>query len=430
MSYTRTVKLPVFKTLLLVFCLIGFAHGAISSAYGMAVVQNVRVGKHPDHTRFVMEISDKVGFEVTTLAEPYRVVVDFPEMGWQLPKGFNPRMYGALSGFRYGLFKTGTSRIVLDANAPVKITQTLMLAPRGPVKNWRFVMDLAPTSHSSFMAMMKPATYPAPKAPKTKVASTPKAVPVARHIENARVPAMLPPTKPKMKTRHTVVIDAGHGGVDPGARGVSGVYEKHITLAIARQLRDALRRTGRYKVVLTRDRDVFIPLRERTAIARRAGADLFLSLHADTLRDRKVRGASVYTLSERASSKEAQALAERENKADLIAGVDLSSTTDDLSYILLDMAQRDTKNQSSRFAETLVKDMARTGQVLRNPHRFAGFAVLKAPDVPAVLIELGFLSNKHDERALRSKKHRAKMAEAIKTSINRYFNRVEEANRL
>ncbi len=426
MSSYRTIKVPFFKTLLLFCCLLGFADIALAQDGSMPVVQSVRVGQHPDHTRFVMEVSDNVGFKVTTLAEPYRVVVDFPELGWQLPEGFNPRMYGALSGFRYGLFKTGTSRIVLDANAPVKIKQTLMLAPRGQVRNWRFVMDLVPTDHSTFMALMKPAVYP------DQVASTPTPTVVENraHVQQARVPAIFPPSKPAKKSKHVVVIDAGHGGVDPGARGVSGAYEKHITLAIARQLRDTLQKTGRYKVVLTRDRDVFIPLRERTAIARRAGADLFLSLHADTFRDKSVRGASVYTLSERASSKEAQALAERENKADLIAGVDLSSTTDDLSFILLDMAQRDTKNQSSRFAETLVKDISLSGHVLRNPHRFAGFAVLKAPDVPAVLIELGFLSNKYDERALRSKKHRAKLADAIKTSINRYFNRVEEANRL
>ena len=390
----------------------------------MPLVQSVRVGEHPQYTRFVMEVSDKVGFKISTLADPYRVVVDFPEMGWQLPKGFNPRMYGALSGFRYGLFKTGTSRIVLDAKTPVKIKNTMMLSPRGKVQNWRFVMDLVKTDRTSFLAMMKPATYPDQQVAK---ASKPQAIP--KNIQKARVPAIRPPTKPQKKSKHVVVIDAGHGGVDPSASGISGSYEKHITLAVARQLRDKLNKTGRYKVVLTRDRDVFIPLRERTAIARRAGADLFISLHADTFKNRSVRGASVYTLSEKASDKEAQALAERENKADLIAGVDLTSTSDDLSFILLDMAQRDTKNQSSRFAETLVKDIARSSKVLRNPHRFAGFAVLKAPDVPAVLIELGFLSNKHDERVLRSKKHRAKLAEAIKTSINRYFNRIEEANR-
>ena len=421
----RSINLSVFKVLLLAVFLFGFADQAKAEDGLMPLVKSVRVGQHPDYTRFVMELSDQVDFKVSMLADPYRIVVDFPEMGWQLPKGFNPRMYGSLSGFRYGLFRTGTSRIVLDAKTPVKIKKTLMLSPRGKVKNWRFVMDLEATSRTNFMAALKPATYPDQKSQTAKVnTSSP--------IQKARVPSVVPPSKPskKKKSKHIVVIDAGHGGVDPGAKGLSGVYEKHITLAIARQLRDSLNKTGRFKVVLTRDRDVFIPLRERTAIARRAGADLFISLHADTFRNKALRGASVYTLSEKASDKEAQALAERENKADLIAGVDLSSKSDDLSFILLDMAQRDTTNQSSRFAETLVKDISRSSKVLRNPHRFAGFAVLKAPDVPSVLIELGFLSNKYDERALRSKKHRAKLADAIKTSINRYFNRVEEANRL
>jgi len=414
-----------FKALSLLVFLLGFANEVKAQDNFMPLVQSVRVGQHPDYTRFVMEISDKVDFKVTTLADPYRVVVDFPEMGWQLPKGFNPRMYGELSGFRYGLFRSGTSRIVLDARSPVKIKKTMVLAPRGKNKAWRFVMDLERTSRSAFLAMMKPATYPGQE-PKQKVTRQEQ---VSRNIQKARVPSLVPPIKPKKRSKHVIVIDAGHGGVDPGASGVSGSYEKHITLAIARQLRDSLKRTGRYKVILTRERDIFIPLRERTAIARRAGADLFISLHADTFRDKKIRGASVYTLSERASSKEAQALAERENKADLIAGVDLSDKADDLSFILLDMAQRDTKNESSKFAETLVKDISGSSRVLRNPHRFAGFAVLKAPDVPSVLIELGFLSNKYDERDLRSKKHRAKVAGAIKTSINRYFNRVEEANR-
>ncbi len=418
----RPINLSIFKALLLIVCLFGFVDPAKGEDGLMPLVKSVRVGQHADYTRFVMEVSDKVDFNITTLADPYRVVVDFPEMGWQMPKGYHPRMYGALSGFRYGLFRSGTSRIVLDAKSPVKIKKTLMLSPRGKVKNWRFVMDVVPTSRANFMALMKPATYPEQK---KQVAQSSKAAPV----QQARVPVVVPPSKPKKRSKHVIVIDAGHGGVDPGAKGVSGAYEKHITLAIARQLRDSLNKTGRFKVILTRDRDVFIPLRERTAIARRAGADLFMSLHADTFRDKSVRGASVYTLSERASDKEAQALAERENKADLIAGVDLSSTSNDLSFILLDMAQRDTTNQSSRFAETLVKDLSRSNKVLRNPHRFAGFAVLKAPDVPSVLIELGFLSNKYDERSLRSKKHRAKLAEAIKTAINRYFNRVEEANR-
>lgn len=420
----NSIITPVFKLLLVLVCVFGFFKEGQAQDGLMPVVQSVRIGEHPDYTRFVMEISDPVDFNLTTLADPYRVVVDFPELGWQLPKGFNPRMYGALSGFRYGLFKTGVSRIVLDAKSPVQIKNTMMLSPRGKVTNWRFVMDLVPTSRANFMAMMKPAQYPTPQTVQATAAPM-----VQGNVQQARVPAVLPPRKPNKSSKHIVVLDAGHGGVDPGASGVSGSYEKHITLAIARQLRDKLERTGRYKVVMTRDRDVFIPLRERTAIARRAGADLFISLHADTFRDRSVRGASVYTLSERASDKEAQALADRENKADLIAGFDLTATSDDLSFILLDMAQRDTKNQSSRFAETLVKDLSTSSKVLRNPHRFAGFAVLKAPDVPAVLIELGFLSNKYDERALRSKSHRAKLAEAIKTSINRYFNRIEEANR-
>lgn len=409
--------------------LLGFA----SQAFAASTVHSVRFGQHPDHVRFVMELSQKVDYTMTTLADPYRIVLDFPRLDWSHSATQPPKLYGAVQNFRYGVFSATTSRIVLDANAPLGVKQLLMLPPRGSVKNWRLVMDLAPTTRSAFLKNMQPAQYPEPPKAVASLSLVKKAeaatVAPQAPVVQARVPSFLPPTKPALKTKHTVVIDAGHGGVDPGAIGRSGGYEKHITLAMAKQLRDALRKTGRYNVVLTRDRDIFIPLRKRTAIARSAGADLFISLHADTIKNRNIRGFSVYTLSERASDKEAQALAERENKADLIAGFDLSTQDDDLGFILLDMAQRDTKNQSSRFAETLVKDVSRKAKVLRNPHRFAGFAVLKAPDVPSVLIELGFLSNKEDERALRSKKHRAKVAEAIKTSINRYFNRIEEANR-
>ncbi|MCW8863187.1 MAG: N-acetylmuramoyl-L-alanine amidase, partial [Rhodospirillales bacterium] len=235
--------------------------------------------------------------------------------------------------------------------------------------------------------------------------------------------------KPGVPARRVIVIDPGHGGVDPGAIGVSGIYEKNITLSVAREIKKSLESTGRYKVVLTRDRDIFIRLRDRFEIARKAGADLFLSIHADTIRDRNIRGASVYTLSEKASDKEAAALAEQENKADLIAGVDLSHEDPVLANILIDLTQRETMNQSSHLAEMLVDEMGKSVRLLRNAHRFAGFAVLKAPDVPSVLIELGFLSNRHDERLLRDSRHRVRVAGAIGRSIDQFFTRVEQAER-
>jgi len=246
-------------------------------------------------------------------------------------------------------------------------------------------------------------------------------------LASIRVPAK-PATRVAGQKR-VIVIDPGHGGVDPGAIGVSGIYEKHITLAAARDLKEHLERTGRFKVYLTRDRDVFIRLRGRIEIARERNADLFISVHADTIRNRKIRGLSVYTLSEKASDKEAAELADRENKSDLIAGIDLSHESEEVTNILIDLAQRETMNQSARLASLLVDELKTRVKVLRNPHRFAGFAVLKAPDVPSVLIEMGFLSNRDDERALRSKSHRRKVAQSIAGAVDAYFRKIESASR-
>jgi N-acetylmuramoyl-L-alanine amidase len=237
-------------------------------------------------------------------------------------------------------------------------------------------------------------------------------------------PALLPPAKPPLpedNRKPVIVLDAGHGGKDPGATGVDGTMEKDITLRMARELKRLLEASGRYKVVLTRTDDTLLPLRRRFDIARLAGADLFISLHADHNDNKRLRGASVYTLSENASDAEAAALAARENKEDLINGVDLSNQSAVVTSILIDLAQRETKNRSARFASLLTEEMADQTLVLRESHRFAGFAVLKAPDVPSVLIELGYLSNENDEAALRSARHRTRIGKAIEQAIDQYF---------
>jgi N-acetylmuramoyl-L-alanine amidase len=195
-------------------------------------------------------------------------------------------------------------------------------------------------------------------------------------------------------------------------------------------MRDELKALGRYRVVLTRDRDVFIRLRDRIAVARAAGADLFVSLHADKMENPAVRGLSVYTLSERASDAEAAALAEKENKVDLLGGVHLKGETPEVTDILIDLVQRDTMNQSAQMAAMLVRELPAETLLLPKTHRFAVFAVLKSPDVPSVLIELGYLSNAADERLLRSGEHRQRLARAIARAIDGYFVRFEARNRL
>jgi N-acetylmuramoyl-L-alanine amidase len=414
-----------------------------------AVVTNVRIGLHTVATRIVLEITKPVEFTAFTLNSPKRVVIDLPEIGWQLPPEPLPNAVGVFERLRYGLFRPGNSRIVLDVKTPVAITKAFILEPQG-THNHRLIVDLTPTSEEAFLRGIGAAPIRAggaanPKADKTALAPPPAAMPqpVAATPPPASTAApltsspqssafRLAPRKPEPRQhgdKHVIVIDPGHGGVDPGTIGASGSYEKHITLSMARELKKQLEATGRFKVLLTRDRDIFIRLRDRVQMARDAKAELFISIHADAVKNRSIRGPSVYTLSEKASDHEAGELAEKENKADLIAGIDLTNETPEVTNILIDLAQRETMNESARYAAILVKEIRRATEVLRNTHRFAGFAVLKAPDVPSVLLEMGFLSNSTDERQLKSSQFRARFATAVVKSVEAHFVRVEEANR-
>jgi N-acetylmuramoyl-L-alanine amidase len=228
----------------------------------------------------------------------------------------------------------------------------------------------------------------------------------------------LPPTSEK----HVIVIDAGHGGIDSGTNGVNGLQEKDVVLDEAQRLGRVLAARSGYVVHLTRESDVYIPLKERVNIARNWRADLFISLHADSNPDPNVTGLSIYTLSDRGSDAEAAALARKENQSDVIAGVDLGGGNSTVAPILIDLAQRDTMNRSSRFAESAVPLLARTTGILpRQPHRSAAFVVLKAPDVPSVLIELGYLSNAGDADEMNNVHWRDRMAQAIAGAVDRYF---------
>jgi N-acetylmuramoyl-L-alanine amidase len=394
-------KIPVtraFRAALFLCLALGF--GQPAHADPQAHITGVRLGDHPDATRFVLDLSESVDFRVFVLADPYRVVIDLPEVAWDAPPPKEGQSVGLIKGFRYGLFSPGTFRVVLDTGGPIKIKQAKLLEPQegyGP----RLVLDLAPETREAFLAEAKKTALETAAAPK---AQTPQ-----------------PQAQPH-PAKKTVVLDPGHGGVDPGAQGRSGVYEKFLTLSMALELKRQLEASGRFHVVLTRDRDIFIPLRERIAIARAAGADLFVSLHADTIDDPSIRGLSVYTLSETASDKEAAALAVSENKADVIAGVDLTNESPEVTNILIDLAQRETMNLSANFAEFAVAELARETRLLAKTHRFAGFAVLKAPDVPSVLVELGYLSHGREERQLRDPSYRARLASALAKGVERYFS--------
>jgi len=405
------------------------------------VVTDIRIGSAGNITRIVFEFTERLSARVFALADPYRVVIDLPEVGWRLPPKPLPAASGVYDRLRYGLYKPGNSRVVLDLSQPARVANAALIEPNGAYGH-RLVLELAPSSRAAFLTAMKggdvsivspslqkaPAVAAvAPPAPNPQPSATPSVQPRPEATQARFQPAPRKPALRPSSERYTVVVDPGHGGVDPGTIGNSGIYEKHVTLAMARAIRTALEKTGRFKVRLTRNRDIFIRLRDRIRLAREAGADLFISIHADSIKNRKISGPSVYTLSERASDKEAAALADKENKADLIAGIDLTNENADVTGILIDLAQRETMNQSARFAGMLVGEMKKRTHVLRNTHRFAGFAVLKAPDVPSVLLELGFLSNPKDERALRDRRHRALMAAGVAKAVDAYFTRVEQA---
>jgi N-acetylmuramoyl-L-alanine amidase len=357
----------------------------------------------------VLELSDRVPFTVFLLTDPDRVVIDLAQVSWRLPSRELRIETAMLSSLRYGLFRPGTSRIVLDCTGPIAVDRAYFLAPEGSA-NQQLVIDLVAASSAPVRT------------------ATPRLLGESESVARAGFPP--PRRRPHSLARQrTVVLDPGHGGKDPGAMTGSGVAEKFITLEAARLVQRQLSSRSRYRVVLTRDRDRSIRLRERIELARKQGAELFLSLHADANGSSAVRGATVYTLSEQASDAEAAALAEKENKADLIIGVDLSHEQSNVANILIDLAQRETMNQSAQLATLLVSELGRETALIRNTHRFAGFAVLKSPDVPSVLVELGHLSNPDDARLLQSHDYLNKLAAAIARAIDAYFSGTEHASR-
>lgn len=373
-----------------------------ASAEAQRTVTGVRLGEHSDMTRLVLDLSETTPFRVFTLDAPYRVVIDLPETRWSVPDApFVGR--GVVTGLRHGLFQPGTFRVVLDADRPVQVESAFVLEPNANTGH-RLVLDLRGVSGDRF----KPVDVGNYQPSNLSITAPSAAVRARPGGTDARKPV--------------IVIDPGHGGIDPGAIGrTTGVYEKSIALNAARILRDRLQKTGKFRVYLTRDSDVFLRLRERVAIARGHDADLFISLHADANPIHTVRGLSVYTLSNEASDREAEALAQRENKADLIAGVDLSDERPELINILLDLALRETMNFSARYANMLIGELGGRTRLLRGSHRFAGFAVLKAPDVPSVLIELGHLSNAEDERLLQQRSHLEAIADGIVKATEAFF---------
>ncbi len=379
-----------------------------ASVLAKPTVQEPRSGVHVEFTRLVLDLSHPLPYRIFTLPNPPRLVVDLPEVEFKVPATTN-MVAPMVKAVRSGLFAPGRSRMVFDLSGPVALMRADLLPPTAEGVH-RLYFDIAPTDKKSFQAAKsRQALASREPLPKAVYSTTGTAVPVR-------------------DTRPLIVIDAGHGGVDPGATSVTGAYEKAITLAFAKTLADKLMRSGRYRVMLTRDRDIFLPLDERYAKAERASADLFISLHANIHTKGKIRGASVFTLSERGadSDADAAALAAKENGADAVAG---AASVDQVAHILGDLMRRETMNLSKNYANRLVGELGKEVTLLRNTHRFAGFRVLKSPIVPSILLEVGYLSNPQEERLLRKKSHREKVAKAIVKALDSYFLWQEAVNR-
>lgn len=371
-----------------------------SGARAETSLKGFRVGVHQDRTRFVVDLGGPVDYRIFTLSDPYRLVIDLPEFSKVPEYSGSPSGVGLIKNYRYGLFRPGNSRVVLDLRRPARMANSFLLTPAAGASH-RLVLDLVPVDRATFL----------------------KTANVVLPWSKVPIPRTAPPVAAPMKRpdKSLILIDPGHGGIDPGTTSRSGRREKDVTLAVSRLLKKELESRGRYRVKLTRNRDIFLRLRNRVQIARNSNADLFISIHADSIDNKRVRGATVYTLSEKSSDREADELARKENRSDIIAGVDLTGESDEVTSILIDLAQRESMNYSSTFANMLVPELAKRNVVRRNAHRFAGFRVLKAPDVPSVLIELGYLSNKQDEKVLTSKSGQASLAQSIARAIDRYF---------
>jgi N-acetylmuramoyl-L-alanine amidase len=375
---------------------------AAPAADSVPVATDARLGGDEAQTRFVMDLSRKIDLRAFTLADPYRVVLDIPEVTFALPPKSGESGRGLIKAFRFGLMMPGGSRLVFDLTKPARIDKAFVVdaADGAPA---RLVLDLAPTDQESFLHKIT--------------------------IENKAVHADLAPSSEPAPdagdSRPLVVLDPGHGGIDTGTKAPGGeIMEKTIVLDFAEALRQRIEKTGKYRILMTRTDDTFIPLADRVRVARNAGAALFVSIHADFLPhgEGDAQGATVYTLSDTATDSESERLAEQENRADVIAGVDLKDQPDDVAGILLDLAQRETKTFSLQFAHKLVGAMKSATRLHKEPLKSAGFRVLRAPDVPSVLVELGYVSNKQDLQSLLSDSWRDKTADAMTSAIDGYFS--------
>jgi len=366
----------------------------------LPVATDARLGGDEAQTRFVMDLSRKIDLHAFTLADPYRVILDIPQVVFRLPPKSGEGGRGMITAYRFGLVMQGGSRMVFDLAKPVRIEKAFVVDATDGAPA-RLVLDLAATDRENFL----------------------RRIALDNRVARSEPPATSVPEPAGGDPRPLVVLDPGHGGIDTGTRAASGELEKDIVLDFTQRLREHIEKLGKYRVLMTRTDDTFVPLGERVRIARNAGAALFVSIHADALPhgEGDAQGASVYTVSDTASDSEAARLAEKENRADVIAGVDLKAEPDDVADILIDLAQRETRSYSVQFAHRLVGEMKTATRLHKKPLKSAGLRVLRAPDVPSVLVELGYVSNRGDLHSLLSANWRDRTADSIAQAVDGYF---------
>lgn len=390
------------QRLLVAACLATAAFAGASAnpkpASELPVATDARLEQVGESVRLTMALSQPVSIETTVIAGPDRIIIDLPSVNFQVQPQTARKSAGFVSAYRYGLFTADRARIIFDLSSPALVTKAEVRQRRGGFGE--LVVEMSRASRSEFQAAV--ARGRPQKAETASAALGPVTVPDARQL---------------------VVIDPGHGGIDPGAV-VASIAEKTVVLAFGQRLKDSLEATGRYRVVMTRDEDRFVSLGDRVKIARAAGADLFVSIHADSLtQSQEVRGATVYTASERATDAESAKLAAKENQADAVGGLDLAEEVQDVAGILMDLAKRETRTFSSVFARNLVEKLGASVKMHKVPLRSAGFKVLGAPDVPSVLIELGYMSSPKDAELLNSEAWRRQAVGAVSAAIDDYFVR-------
>lgn len=359
------------------------------------IARDARLAGDHKRTRFIADLSKKVPISVFSLDDPYRVIIDMADVDFQMPPGIGNRPRGLITGFRYGLYARGKSRIVIDVSEPFLVDRSFVLSSQHG-QPARLVVDLVPTDRTTFLERQRQAT---------------RAAPVPRRAASAAV-------KP------VIVLDPGHGGIDPGTSAPDGVHEKTVVLAFAKDLRKELEATGKFKVLMTRTTDTYISLPARVAFAQDHHANLFLSIHADSF-PRKIadpRGATIFTLSSKASDREAAEEAAKENASDKLTSIEASVASDEaISNILFDLTKRETENYSVFFAHSVLNHLEGKVRLHSDKPHSANFVVLRSIDVPSALLELGYLSDPKDEKLLTSPVWRKKAAADVAAAIESYF---------